>query len=142
MSTRRAVVLQGKGVAKVRDNIPLPKLRDEYIIVTTKAVALNPADWKIIHDTHALAGGDIVNTISGCDYSGVVEEVGKAVTNELNVGDRVAGFIRGGEWQMPSSINTCLRIYSRLDKQGQWSLCDNCYCQRGYSGQDLRQHIV
>jgi len=90
MSTRRAIVIKGPGLAEVNDSVPLPKLRDEYIIVKTKAVALNPTDWK------GLDRGP-VDAISGCDYSGIVEEVGKAVTNGLKKGDRVAGFIRGGE---------------------------------------------
>jgi len=90
MSTRRAVVIKGPGLVQVSDNVPLPKLRDEYIIVKTKAVALNPTDWKAL-------GPGTVDAISGCDYSGIVEEVGKAVTSGLKKGDRVAGFIRGGE---------------------------------------------
>jgi NADPH:quinone reductase-like Zn-dependent oxidoreductase len=90
MSTRRAVVIKGPGLVEVSDNVPLPKLRDEYIIVKTKAVALNPTDWKGL-------GSGSVGSISGCDYSGIVEEVGNAVTNGLKKGDRVAGFIRGGE---------------------------------------------
>jgi len=32
----------------------------------------------------------------GCDYSGIVEEVGSKVTNGLKKGDRVAGFAHGG----------------------------------------------
>lgn len=32
----------------------------------------------------------------GCDYSGVVEEVGSAVTKDFKKGDRVCGFCHGG----------------------------------------------
>lgn len=91
MSTRKAVVHKSKGVAQVDSNVPFPTLRDDYIIVKTKAVALNPTDWKAI-ETRSFPGA-----IAGCDYSGIVEEVGKAVTNDLKVGDRVAGLIRGGK---------------------------------------------
>ncbi|KAF2801093.1 GroES-like protein [Melanomma pulvis-pyrius CBS 109.77] len=89
MSTRRAVVVKAPNVAEV-NNVPLPKLRDDYIIIKTKAVALNPTDWKFL-------GKGPVGAISGCDYSGVVEEVGKAVTVPFKVGDKVAGFVRGAD---------------------------------------------
>ena len=32
----------------------------------------------------------------GCDYSGVVEEVGSKVTKNWAKGDRIAGFAHGG----------------------------------------------
>jgi NADPH:quinone reductase-like Zn-dependent oxidoreductase len=91
MSTQRAVVHVSKGVSELRNDIPLPKLpADNWLLVKTKAVALNPTDWKSIE--HSTAPG----AIAGCDYAGVVEEVGKAVTN-YKVGDRIAGFVRGGK---------------------------------------------
>ncbi|KAF1953080.1 enoyl reductase [Byssothecium circinans] len=90
MSTRRAVVQKSADVAEIKD-VPLPKLRDDYIIAKTKAVALNPTDWK------SLAGRPSPGAIVGCDYSGIVTEVGKAVTTPFKVGDRVAGFVRGGD---------------------------------------------
>ncbi|KAF2713399.1 GroES-like protein [Pleomassaria siparia CBS 279.74] len=90
MSTvRRAVVIKDANTAVVEDNVPAPKLRDDYIIVKTKAVALNPTDWKAFKNNP-------VGSISGCDYAGIVEQVGKAVSG-LNSGDRVAGFIRGAD---------------------------------------------
>jgi NADPH:quinone reductase-like Zn-dependent oxidoreductase len=42
-TTVRAVVNQEKGKASIL-SVPVPKLRDEYILVKTKAVALNPTD--------------------------------------------------------------------------------------------------
>ncbi|CBX96210.1 hypothetical protein IAQ61_001387 [Plenodomus lingam] len=91
MSTQKAVVHKSEGVAELRTDVPLPKLPgDDWILVKTKAVALNPTDWKNIDK--ATAPG----AIAGCDYAGVVEEVGKGVT-KLKVGDRVAGFARGGD---------------------------------------------
>lgn len=90
MSTRRAVVHKSDGVAEVKE-VPLPKLRDDYIIVKTKAVALNPTDWK------GLQSNSSPGAIVGCDYSGIVEEIGSKVTNSFKVGDKVAGFIRGND---------------------------------------------
>ncbi|EOA88144.1 uncharacterized protein SETTUDRAFT_168565 [Exserohilum turcica Et28A] len=91
MSTQKAAVHVSQGVSELRDDVPLPKLpADNWLLVQTKAVALNPTDWKNIE--RAPAPGAIV----GCDYAGTVEEVGKAVTN-YKVGDRIAGFVRGGD---------------------------------------------
>ncbi|KAF2463086.1 GroES-like protein [Lindgomyces ingoldianus] len=89
MSTQRAVVHKSEGVAEIREDVPLPKLRDDYILVKTKAVALNPTDWKAI-DYRNCPGA-----IAGCDYSGIVEAVGKHVTTPFKPGDRIAGFARG-----------------------------------------------
>ena len=68
---------------------PIPKLRDDYILIKTVSVALNPTDWKSLENTPSKGA------LVGCDYAGVVEEVGNGVT-DVKVGDRVAGFARGG----------------------------------------------
>ena len=83
------LVREGTGCA-VLERIPIPKLRDDYILVRTMAVALNPTDW-----TSLDAVGN-VGTIVGCDYAGIVEDVGKAVKKSFKKGDRVAGFAHGG----------------------------------------------
>jgi NADPH:quinone reductase-like Zn-dependent oxidoreductase len=90
MSTQKAVVHVEKGVSELRSDVPLPKVQDNFIIVKTKAVALNPTDWKSIENSPSKGA------IAGCDYAGVVEEVGNGV-KDLKVGDRVAGFARGGD---------------------------------------------
>jgi NADPH:quinone reductase-like Zn-dependent oxidoreductase len=95
MSTQRALVHKAKGVFELRNNVPLPRLRDEYVIVKTKAVALNPTDWKSANNAPS------PGAIAGCDYAGVVEQVGPKVSNPLKVGDRVAGFVGGGTTALP-----------------------------------------
>lgn len=80
---------EGAGSAVLRA-ISIPELRDDYILVNTVAVALNPTDWTTLD----AVGND--GTIIGCDYAGVVEEVGKAVKKRFTRGDRVAGFAHGG----------------------------------------------
>jgi NADPH:quinone reductase-like Zn-dependent oxidoreductase len=47
MASIRAIVNQEKGKAGVA-TVGIPKLRDDYLIVKVKAVALNPTDWKHI----------------------------------------------------------------------------------------------
>ena len=90
MSTQKAVIqVPGRG-SELRTDVPVPKLPgDKWMLIKTKAVALNPTDWKNYEDSSAGA-------LVGCDYAGIVEEVGKAVT-DVKVGDKVAGFARGGE---------------------------------------------
>lgn len=84
----KAITIKAPGEAVVED-APIPKLRDDYILVKTAAVALNPTDWK--HIDNMASPGAIV----GCDYSGVVERVGSRVQNGIHPGDRVAGMIHG-----------------------------------------------
>ncbi|KAF7551757.1 hypothetical protein G7Z17_g4813 [Cylindrodendrum hubeiense] len=88
-TTKALVILPEEKVAGIRV-VPRPKIRDDWILVKTKAVALNPADWKLIDYGLANAGSRL-----GCDYAGVVEEIGSKVT-EFKKGDRVAGFCHGG----------------------------------------------
>ena len=89
MSVQRAIQIQAPKLAKLVTDAPIPQLRNDYIKVKTVAVGLNPTDWKHI-DFLATKGA-----IVGCDYSGLVEEVGPAVTSDLKAGDRVAGFVHG-----------------------------------------------
>lgn len=41
----QAIIVQKPGEA-AKEEIAAPKLRDDYILVKVKAVALNPTDWK------------------------------------------------------------------------------------------------
>ncbi|KAL3963175.1 hypothetical protein ACCO45_000179 [Purpureocillium lilacinum] len=90
MATQKAVVIQGPGVAKLVTDRPIPRLRDDYILVKTAAVALNPTDWKHIHSRVKEAG-----PLVGCDYAGVVEKVGSKVTKSFKPGDRICGAAHG-----------------------------------------------
>lgn len=84
-----------KAIAVIEGNkaaitdVPVPHIRDGLVLVKVKAVAINPTDWKHIDFGHADPGA-----LSGCDYAGVVEEVGANVAFEK--GDRIAGFVHGG----------------------------------------------
>lgn len=90
MSTTKAiVVLPEERAADIR-MVPVPRIRDDWTLVRVKALALNPTDWKHIDYGYANAGARI-----GCEYAGVVTEVGANVTS-VKVGDHVAGFCHGG----------------------------------------------
>ncbi|KAL4900077.1 hypothetical protein BDW74DRAFT_188653 [Aspergillus multicolor] len=89
MSTQKAVIITSPKQEGLVTDRSLPTLRDDYILIKTVAVALNPTDWK--HIAYLAPPGVLV----GCDYAGVVEEVGPAVKKEWKKGDRVAGFVHG-----------------------------------------------
>jgi NADPH:quinone reductase-like Zn-dependent oxidoreductase len=111
--TTKAIVYVEKGKAAIQD-VPIPKLRDDYILVKVNAVALNPTDWKGVD----LGMGEVSSRI-GCDYAGVVEEVGPKVTKTFKNGDRIAGMVHG--WYSASILvfqrmhaNMSLAIAPRL----------------------------
>lgn len=79
MATCKGIVVQKPGQAAVM-TVPVPKLKDDCILVKVYAVALNPADWKLVEWL----------TDSGChignDYAGIVEQVGSKVTKDFRKG--------------------------------------------------------
>lgn len=82
--TIQVIITEKPGEAKVVE-APVPKLRDDYILVNVKAIGLNPTDWK--HVNFLTSHGARI----GCDYAGYVEEIGNRVTKGFRKGDRVAG---------------------------------------------------
>lgn len=95
LRTMKAIVINGNDARVERDR-PLPRLRKDYVLIKTVAVALNPTDWKHIAGGLAADGG-----LSGCDYSGIVEEVGSSVTKLWKIGDRICGVTHGGNINQP-----------------------------------------
>ncbi|KAI0854684.1 GroES-like protein [Xylaria cubensis] len=89
--TTKALVLVEKGKVAIEE-VPLPKLRDDYVLVKVNAVGINPTDWKHIDFGIANAGSRI-----GCDYAGIVEAVGSRVAKPFNKGDRISGVVHGGD---------------------------------------------
>lgn len=87
--TTKAIVYVDKGKATVQE-VARPRLRDDYIKVKVNAIALNPTDWKHIDFGRTNAGSRI-----GCDYSGIVEEVGSKVQKSFKEGDRICGAVHG-----------------------------------------------
>ena len=89
MPTQKAITVTAPKQANLVSDRPHPALRDDYILVKTVSVALNPTDWK--HVEFLAPPGVLV----GCDYSGIVEEVGKSVKKPFKKGDRICGFAHG-----------------------------------------------
>jgi NADPH:quinone reductase-like Zn-dependent oxidoreductase len=90
MSTMKALVMQGGKAAKVVSDRPLPKPRSKFVGVKVNAVALNPTDWKHI------AGLNKPGLLSGCDFAGTVEKTGEGYKTKWSIGDRICGFVHGG----------------------------------------------
>ncbi|KFA51281.1 hypothetical protein S40293_04399 [Stachybotrys chartarum IBT 40293] len=87
----KAVVNRESGHAELVSDQPLPALPEDHILVKVEAVALNPIDWMKIDNFHA------PGAIQGADYSGIVQDIGPAVEKKFEKGDRVFGFVRGGD---------------------------------------------
>ncbi|KAB8264194.1 chaperonin 10-like protein [Aspergillus pseudonomiae] len=86
MTMHKAVIAQPSALFTDR---AMPSPRDDYILVQSIAVGLNPSDWK--HVEFLVPPGVPV----GYDYAGVLEAVGKNVKKSFNKGDFVWGFAHG-----------------------------------------------
>ncbi|ATZ54934.1 hypothetical protein BCIN_11g02460 [Botrytis cinerea B05.10] len=74
--------------------IPTPQLRDDYILVKTIAAAISPTDWQTVDEQSSPTTKG--PTLLGCDFVGIVVEIGKDVKKECKKGDRIEGMIHGG----------------------------------------------
>ncbi|EHA52854.1 hypothetical protein MGG_05132 [Pyricularia oryzae 70-15] len=88
-SKARALIKTQKGKVEVQ-TVPTPKLRDNYVLVKTTAVALNPTEPHAVFDDDTVQPGSLV----GCDFAGVVVEAGD--NSRFKPGDRIAGMAHGG----------------------------------------------
>lgn len=77
---------------------PLPRVRPGYILVKTIAVALNPADALYLSMGLVEPG-----CLIGCDYAGIVQEVGPGVRRRFMEGDRVCGCTRPADANEPEN---------------------------------------
>lgn len=111
-ATQKAIVIQGPGVSELVTDRPIPRLRDDYILVKTVAVGLNPTDWKHV-DYLVKDAGPLV----GCDYAGIVEAVGPAVTKPFKKGDRVCGVAHGSNAVQPEDGTFAEYIVAKGDLQ-------------------------
>lgn len=80
--------VEGRG-ATLKD-VPVPAIAEGDILVKVTAVALNPTDFKHID------GGSPDGAVGGCDFAGVVAQIGAKAPGGWKIGDRVAGVVHGG----------------------------------------------
>ncbi|PWY83905.1 GroES-like protein [Aspergillus sclerotioniger CBS 115572] len=79
---QEALVASGMGRYLLSQDVPVPTVKPDTILCRVVAVALNPADWKMV-DFSATPGA-----VGGNDFAGEVIEVGEEVTR-FHKGDRV-----------------------------------------------------
>ena len=94
-ATMKAVVQDRYGPAEIMrvEEVPLPDLSDEQVLVRVEAASANPLDWHIMRAKPAfirMSSGlrTPKQRVRGVDVAGRVEAVGSAVT-ELSPGDEV-----------------------------------------------------
>ena len=75
-----------------RMEIPLPKIKDHELLVKVYGSSVNPVDCAIRKGKLKSFRGIKLPSILGVDVSGIVEKVGKKVT-QFTVGDRVYAFL-------------------------------------------------
>src|SRR5712691_4476427 len=113
-TTMKAIVQEGNGSADVLHlrEIEKPALEDARVLIRVRAASVNALDWHTVH------GGFLLTVISkimrskdypvrGVDLAGVVEAVGKDVT-DLAPGDEVFGTGRGAFAEWSSSLPRAL----------------------------------
>ncbi|KAL2823277.1 putative zinc-binding dehydrogenase family oxidoreductase [Aspergillus cavernicola] len=93
--------------ARVKD-IPTPQITEDEVLVRVRAVAINPIDFK---DIDFLSPN---NSVTGCDYAGEVTQVGRNVASRWKVGDRIAGFVHGGQYPDIGSFAEYLKVDGEL----------------------------
>lgn len=67
------------------------KFCDDYIFVKVNVVGFNFMDWKYVDNVIVDVGLRM-----GCDYVGIVEEVGSKVQKLFRKGDCISGVVYGG----------------------------------------------
>jgi NADPH:quinone reductase-like Zn-dependent oxidoreductase len=100
LRTMKAVVLHEYGGPEVLriENVPIPKPKENEILVRVVASGVNPADPLIIGGKYAKEFGTHLPLIPGYDMAGIVEDAGEKVTR-LKKGDAVYAYLLwGGGW--------------------------------------------
>jgi NADPH:quinone reductase-like Zn-dependent oxidoreductase len=93
----KAVICESYGgpeVLEVADEIPVPRVGPNGVLVRIHAAGINPLDWKLRKGMMQALWRLIFPVIWGADFSGEVAEVGTAVTL-FKPGDQVYGFKDG-----------------------------------------------
>jgi NADPH:quinone reductase-like Zn-dependent oxidoreductase len=103
VTTMKAIVRDEYGSPDVLDlqEVEMPELTDDGVLVRVRAASVNPVDWHDVTGTPWIARpmtglrGPKGSRITGRDFAGTVEAVGKDVT-DLHPGDDVFGGKSGG----------------------------------------------
>jgi NADPH:quinone reductase-like Zn-dependent oxidoreductase len=92
----KAVIAERYGGPEVLEiaDVPVPQVGPNGVLVRVHASSVNPVDWKLRQGLLSALWNLRFPVIWGCDLSGVVEQVGSAVTL-FKPGDAVYGFKYG-----------------------------------------------
>ena len=74
------------------ENVDLPAIQEDEILVQVKAASINPLDWRIRTGEMKIMTGKTPPRILGSDYAGIVNKVGKNI-KKYKIGDEVFGMI-------------------------------------------------
>ncbi|PON56176.1 Alcohol dehydrogenase superfamily, zinc-type [Trema orientale] len=91
-------------VLKFDDNVPIPEVKEDQVLIKVVAAALNPIDYKRIHGLIKAIDAPPPN-VPGYDVAGVVVKVGSQV-KKFKFGDEVYGDINELPVQKPKRIGT------------------------------------
>ncbi|KAI0028448.1 dehydrogenase [Vararia minispora EC-137] len=83
-----AIIVEGGGAVELEE-IDVPKPGKNEVLVKVVAAALNPTDWK------SARPAERAGNVSGCDFAGVVEELGPGAGVYRQIGDRVTTCVYG-----------------------------------------------
>lgn len=100
--TQTAILQVDDGVLQITENVRLPHIPSNRMLVKVVAVALNPCDWKMPSQFPAKGA------FNGTDYAGVIVAIGPDVATlkskpTWKVGDEVFGACHGGNATDPES---------------------------------------
>lgn len=84
----------GPDVLQIADDLSVPRVGPNGVLVRLHATSVNPVDWKFRQGLLDAVRPVVFPVIWGCDLSGVVAEVGPSVTL-FKPGDEVYGFKDG-----------------------------------------------
>jgi NADPH:quinone reductase-like Zn-dependent oxidoreductase len=72
--------------------VSIPAVQETTVLIKVKAVSINPLDWKIRNGEMKLMSGSKFPKGIGIDFSGIVEQIGSAVS-KYKKGDEVYGIL-------------------------------------------------
>ncbi|MGZ4828337.1 MAG: NADP-dependent oxidoreductase [Candidatus Angelobacter sp.] len=93
----RAVIAEqygGAEVLEISEDLPVPRVGPNGVLVQVHATSVNPVDWKLRQGLLHAVMPVVFPVIWGCDLAGVVTEVGPSVTL-FKPGDEVYGMKDG-----------------------------------------------
>ena len=70
------------------EDAPIPEIKDEEVLIKVHSASVNPVDWKVREGYLKEMMNHELPLVLGWDVSGVIETIGKKVTN-FQIGDQV-----------------------------------------------------